>query len=127
MTSRPCGCAVVGDAQLVLERSRLLQVPLPLWCSGCGQAKLGVRERGVERHAEPLGCGQAGPPGRPGPSRPAGEVQESPCRSWSRGLPMGKIRAKVCSAAQAWRAACLVAGERSPAAIRSRWTSATPV
>jgi hypothetical protein len=42
----------VRDAQLVLERSGLLEVPLPLWCSGCGQAKLGVRERGVERHAE---------------------------------------------------------------------------
>jgi hypothetical protein len=74
VTSQPCGCAVVRDAQLVLERSGLLQVPLPLWCSRQGEAKLGVRERGVERHAKPLGCGQAGPPGRPGPSRPAREV-----------------------------------------------------
>jgi hypothetical protein len=56
----------------------LLQVPLPLWCSRCGQAKLGVRERGIERHVEPLGGGQARLPGRLGPSGPAGEVQEAP-------------------------------------------------
>ena len=78
MTSRLCGCAVVGDAQLVLECSRLLEVPLPLWCPGQQAAKLGMRERGVKRHVEPLGGGQAGPPRRPGPSRPAGKVQDEP-------------------------------------------------
>ena len=90
MTGRPYRCAVVGDAQLVLERARLLQVPLPLWCPGQQAAKLGVRERGVERHAEPLGCGQAGPPGRPGPSGPAGEVQETPVQQQVTGLADGE-------------------------------------
>ena len=47
---------VIGDAQLVQEDLSLLQVPLPLR-GRCGEAELGVREGGVERHAEPLGCG----------------------------------------------------------------------
>src|SRR5215211_2120841 len=90
LTSRPYGCAVVRDAQPVLERARLLQVPLPLWSSCCGQAKLGVRKRGVERHAEPLGRGQAGPPGRPRPSSPAGEVQDEPMQQQVTGLADGE-------------------------------------
>ena len=125
VTGRPYGCAVVGDAQLVLERSGLLQVPLPLWCPGQQAAKLGVPERGVEWHGEPLGRGQAGPPGRPGPSRPAGEVQQTPIHQQVTGLADGEDTRKG-QAAQ-WRAdlgavsgrgAIFSRGTRHPAVAR---------
>ena len=67
----------MDDSQLMQHRLGSLQVLLSLRLTVSPPTEFDMRKRGLEGHAEPLGGGEAYPPGPLCPSRPAREVVEA--------------------------------------------------